>query len=125
MLPCWWVVVGANLSAFRLVEKLGSRKVGELAGRGGGVVGVSLGGRRPGNGGCIGGFSRVTGTGECSPAAGWWWFTGGAREKEGAASARGVVNKRVWGGLAALGGGTPLLLGGGLPGGKGEGGVKR
>lgn len=29
------------------------------------------------------------------------------------------------GGLAALGGGTPLLLGGGLPGGKGEGGVKR
>ena len=42
-----------------------------------------------------GGFSRVTGTGECSPAAGWWWFTGGAREKEGAASARGVVNKRV------------------------------
>ena len=26
------------------------------------------------------------------------------------------------GGLAALGGGTPLLLGGGLPGGKGEGG---
>lgn len=32
---------------------------------------------------------------------------------------------RVWDVLAALGGGTPLLLGGGLPGGKGEGGVKR
>ena len=44
-----------------------------------------------------GGFSCVTGTGECSPAAGWWWFTGGAREKEGAASASGMVNKRVWG----------------------------
>ena len=29
---------------------------------------------------------------------------------------------RVWDVLAALGGGTPLLLGGGLPGGKGEGG---
>ena len=37
------------------------------------------------------------------------------------ASAEKEVEQR-WDVLAALGGGTPLLLGGGLPGGKGEGG---
>ena len=59
-----------------------------------------MSGRRPGNGGCSGGFSRVTGGGRVAEArrqAQVWWFTGGAREKEGAASASGMVNKRVWG----------------------------
>lgn len=39
---------------------------------------------------------------------------GGERGQEG--------RVQGWDVLAALGGGTPLLLGGGLPGGKGEGG---
>ena len=87
----WWVVVCANFSTFRLVDLLGSRKVGELAGCGGFLVyrrgkrasaqeeGL-LGGR--GSGAAGGGtFSRVTAGAPLLPAAGWcarWvWSTRG------------------------------------------------
>ena len=93
MLPCWWVVGGGGcqlvgLSAFRLVDVLGSRKVGELAGRGGFLV-------YPG--------------GKASAAVVWLvcrWVVAG-QETEDAAG--GLAALRV---LASV---PPLLGGGGLP----------
>ena len=102
---CGWRLVGGGVCqlfefpAFRLVDLLGSRKVGELAGCGGFLVyrrgkrasaqeeGV-LGGRGSGAAGS-GTFSRVTADAPLLPAAGWcarwvWSTRGGKREKEAA-----------------------------------------
>ena len=92
-----------DLSAFRLVDLLGSRKVGELAGRGGG------GGGRSGRG-----FLVYPG-GKASAAVvvgdGKGWVVAG-QETEDAAG--GLAALRV---LASV---PPLLGGGGLPAGQGR-----
>ena len=57
-----------------------------------------------------GGFSRVTGTGECSPAAGWWWkeaaSAGGVCRVQEECSRHGLMGRvpRIQGGGAGCGG---------------------